>query len=137
MRLRNWTPFVFLSPWRYVSVERDWSTFDLEAWSDQDYEWTGDPWNGLRDFASPPAEIVDAGKGDCEDYALVAASWAIARGREDVGLGFCWEWPSPWARHVIAYDETRVYSSGQITRESVEEWLAGSRYAYCLRRPLR
>lgn len=32
---------------------------------------------------------------------------------------------------------TGIYSSGRITRESVDGWLADSRYAYCLRRPLR
>ncbi|MFB6136419.1 MAG: hypothetical protein ABEJ04_06635 [Halobacteriaceae archaeon] len=133
---RWWTPFVFLAPGRYVDRSDFWADFDFDSWSESTYEWTSDEWHGYRDVATPPAETVATGRGDCEDYALVAASWALARERGDVGLGFCWESPYPWARHVVAYDDERVYSSGSVTRESVAEWLDGSRYVYCLRRPV-
>lgn len=103
-------------------------------WSDADYEWTQDPWNGISDFAQRPRETVESGQGDCEDYALVAVAWAAANDRGEIGLAFCWEWPYPWPRHVIAYDEERVYSSGSISFKSVDEWIKDSKYDFEVRR---
>lgn len=134
MELRRWTPFTFLAPGRYVDVDGVGTDFDLEDWAETRYDWTEDPWNGFRDFARRPRETIAEGAGDCEDFALVAASWAIAAGRDEVGLAFCWEWPYPWPRHVIAFDAERVYSSGTITEESVDEWVRGSRYDYSVSR---
>ena len=134
---RRWTPFTFLFPGRYVDDDEFWTDFDLVAWSRTTYEWTEDPWNGFRDFARRPRDTVAAGTGDCEDYALVAASWLVAQGRDRVGLAFCWEWPYPWARHVIAFDGERVYSSGTISQGSVEEWVEDSRYAVSVSRRIR
>lgn len=134
MDLRRWTPFTFITPDRYVDRDDRWKSFDLEEWSRSDYDWTRDPWNGFRDFAQRPPDCVDTGRGDCEDYALVALSWAVANDRDGVGLGFCWAPPYPWPRHVIAYDDERVYSSGRIRETSIEEWLADSRYSYVLKR---
>lgn len=51
-----------------------------------------------------------------------------------IGLGFCWERPYPWPTHVIAFDEDRVYSSGTVTHESVDTWVADSKYDFVLRR---
>lgn len=137
MRLRQWTPLTFLAPGRYVDRDVDWQHFDLEEWSRATYEWTEDPWNGFRDFARPPATTLAEGHGDCEDYALVAASWALGTGREGVGIAFCWAWPYPWPRHVIAFDADRVYSSGDVVRASVDEWVRDSRYDYALERRIR
>lgn len=134
IRLQRWTPFVMLVPQRYVDRDEDWEAIDLLEWSQEDYEWTEDPWNGYRDFAQPPRETLREGKGDCEDYALVAASWAVAQGRSGIGLGFCWELPYPWPTHVIAFDDERVYSSGEVFHQSVDAWRADSRYDYILRR---
>jgi hypothetical protein len=67
----------------------------------------------------------------------VAASWALANDRPGVGLAVCWEWPYPWPRHAIAYDDERVYSSGHITEESVEEYAERDGFAFTLRRPVR
>ena len=134
MNLRRWTPFTFVVPGRYVDRGDRWDSFDIETWSESVYDWTQDPWNGVRDFAKEPRECVDAGRGDCEDYALVALSWAVAHDRDGVGLGFCWNLPYPWPRHVIAFDDERVYSSGEISEESVDEWMADSTYTYVLKR---
>lgn len=134
IRLQRWTPLTFLVPQRYVDRDDHWEAFDLLEWSREDYEWTQDPWNGYRDFAQPPRETLREGKGDCEDYALVAVSWAVAQGRSGIGLGFCWELPYPWPRHVIAFDDERVYSSGDVSRQSVNAWMTDSRYDYVLRR---
>ncbi|ELZ37082.1 hypothetical protein C471_13506 [Halorubrum saccharovorum DSM 1137] len=134
MDLRRWTPFTFVAPDRYVGRDDRWDAFDIEEWSASEYDWTQDPWNGLSDFAKRPDECVDAGRGDCEDYALVALSWAFANDRDGIGIGFCWDLPWPWPRHVIAFDDERVYSSGEITEESVGEWKADSKYAFVLKR---
>ncbi|MFC5135872.1 MULTISPECIES: hypothetical protein [Haloferacaceae] len=134
MNPRRWTPFTFLAPDRYVDRGERWAEFDLEEWSRSEYDWTQDPWNGFRDFARRPHECVEAGRGDCEDYALVALSWAVAHEREGVGIAFCWDLPYPWPRHVIAFDDERVYSSGDIVETSVDEWVADSKYAFSVRR---
>lgn len=134
MELRRWTPFTFLAPARYVDRDDRWRSFDLEEWSRSEYDWTEDPWNGVRDFARRPRECVAAGRGDCEDYALVALSWAVARNRDGVGLAFCWEPPYPWPRHVIAFDDERVYSSGDIVETDVDGWVSGSKYSFAVRR---
>jgi hypothetical protein len=138
MRLDRWTPFAILWPERYVSDDEDlWSALDIEAWSRRGYEWVEDDWNGFLDFAKRPHETLADGAGDCEDYALVAASWALANDRPGVGLAVCWEWPYPWPRHAIAYDDERVYSSGHVTEESVEAFTERDGYRFALRRPLR
>jgi hypothetical protein len=134
MDLPRWTPLTYIAPEQYVDSADFWTEFDLERWSRTSYEWTEDPWNGLRDFARRPKETVTAGTGDCEDYALVAASWAVAQGRDGVGLAFCWESPYPWPRHAIAFDAERVYSSGTISRKSVDQWVEESKYVFFVSR---
>lgn len=136
MKFRRWSPLTFVSPARYVDTGEFWSTFDLESWSRSSYTWTQDPWNGYRDFARHPRDTVDRGRGDCEDYALVALSWGFAHDREGLGLGLCWEWPYPWPTHVIAFDDECVYSSGEITTESVDAWADDSRYDFVFERQI-
>lgn len=134
MRLHRWTPLTYLAPTRYVDRDELWETFDLAEWSESEYDWTEDSWNGFLDVAAHPRECVATSSGDCEDYALVALSWAIAQGRTGVGIAFCWELPYPWPTHVIAFDDEYVYSSGTITPTSVGEWVDDSRYSFALRR---
>ncbi|PSQ10780.1 hypothetical protein BRC93_07970 [Halobacteriales archaeon QS_5_70_15] len=138
MRFSRWTPFAVLRPERYVSEDGELrSSFDLKGWSRRTYDWVQDDWNGILDLAKRPDETLAAGEGDCEDYALVAASWALANDRSGVGLAVCWEWPYPWPPHAIAYDDERVYSSGHVTEESVDEFKGREGYLFALRRPLR
>jgi len=113
------------------------SALDIEEWSRRGYEWTEDDWNWLLDLAQRPHETLGSGAGDCEDYALVAASWALANDRPGVGLAVCWEWPYPWPRHAIAHDDGRVYSSGRITEESGDAYVERDGYLFALRRPIR
>lgn len=134
MNVRRWTPLMFLAPARYVDRGDWWQSFDLEDWSRSEYVWTQDEWNGFRDVAQHPRACVDAGRGDCEDYALVALSWAVANDRDGLGIAFCWDFPYPWPRHVIAFDDECVYSSGEIVETSVREWKADSRYSFTLKR---
>jgi hypothetical protein len=135
--LRRWTPLTFLFPSRYVEDDAFWADFDFETWSDSEYRWIRDPWNGFRDFARRPRETVARKRGDCEDYALVAVSWAVANGRDGVGLAFCWKWPYPWPTHVVAFDDGRVYSSGDVREQRVSEWVEESTYRFALERRVR
>lgn len=136
MDLRRWTPLTFLFPRRYIETGSRWADFDLRSWATDEYEWRQDRWNGLIDLAKRPSETVSSGRGDCEDFALTAASWATARNRAGVGLGICWERTRPWPTHVIAFDDDYVYSSGDVLRSTVEDWLEDSKYVYVLRRPI-
>lgn len=131
---RRWTPLTFLAPRRFVAELPFEDESGFRRWAHEEYEWTQDPWNGLVDVAKRPADTVAAGRGDCEDFALVAISWAVAQGRSGVGIGFCWEWTRPWPTHVIAFDDEYVYSSGAIIETSVDAWLEDSSYVYVLRR---
>lgn len=121
-------------PNRYVDRDDWWRTFNLEEWSRTTYVWTSDSWNGFRDFAQKPRACTESGRGDCEDYALVAISWAVAQGRDGVVIAFCWELPYPWPTHVIAFDDERVYSSGDVDETSVDEWVHDSKYSFAVRR---
>lgn len=122
--LHRLTPLVFLWPHPYLDPHavRD---LDFEAWS-QGFEWQQDDWNGLRDIAQPVADTIESMAGDCEDYALVAASWAATHDHDRVGLACCFEGLRP--RHVIAYDAERTYSNGTITQEGVDEFQERSIY---------
>ncbi len=137
MDVRRWTPLTFLAPRRFLADTPFGEDQEFQMWARDEYEWTQDPWNGFRDFAQRPADTIETGRGDCEDFALVAISWAVQHDRPGVGLAFCWEWPRPWPTHVIAFDAEYVYSSGSVTKESVPEWLDDSRYDYVLKRRVR
>lgn len=110
--IRRWTPLSFLWTERYLDpaaldgVEFEWWTTD--------YEWERDEWNGYMDLAQPVTTTLETERGDCEDYALVALSHAVNVGRDEAGLAVAFRGLTP--RHVIAYDETAVYSSGAILR---------------------
>jgi hypothetical protein len=131
----RWTPFVVALPRRYVGRGDRWATFDFDGWT-AGYTWGEDEWNGWLDVARHPDDTIAAATGDCEDYALVAASWALARGRTPVGLGFCFRSWIPVPRHAVAYDRDRVYSSGDIREETLDEYLDRSEYTWALRRRL-
>lgn len=134
MRFRSWTPFVFLTPRRYLGSpnELDWKDVNIELFSDN-YIWEQDTWNGLIDVAQSPRETLRRYAGDCEDYALLIATVLNARG-EDVRLGFCFPKYSPIPRHVIAYTDTRVFSSGVIREGSVEDFVRVSKYDWFISR---
>lgn len=131
----RWTPLVIAAPRRYLGRGRTWESFDFESWTER-YEWREDAWNGWFDIARRPDDTVAAETGDCEDYALVAASWALARGRTPVGLGFCFVSWLPVPRHAVAYDRDRVYSSGEVREETVDDFLDRTEYTWALRRRL-
>jgi len=133
----RWTPLILLRPHSFVDTnDTFWGTFDLERWSSEEYEYQEDPLGGWFDHAQNPRTTIMVNKGDCEDYALVAASWALARGRM-VKLTLCFEGHSPVPKHAVAFDGKRVYSSGDIMEyNSLDEYVTESSYDWYLSRRL-
>lgn len=127
------TALVFLYPRPYLDVDAA-GQIDIESWSTA-YEWRRDAWKGFRDIAQPVTETIETEAGDCEDYALTAASWARANDRDGIGLAVCFDGVIP--AHVIAFDTERTYSSGDITEESVSAYIERSEYGRALRRRIR
>ena len=128
MKLRRWTPLLFSSPKSYVEESEFWADIEFEQWSDEEYEWVKDNWNGVRDFVQEPRTTYEKGEGDCEDYALVAASVLVSRGRTDLHFAVVTSRVVP--EHFVLYDadRERVYSSGTIHEKPLDEYVAGSRY---------
>jgi hypothetical protein len=118
---------VWLWPHRYIQCSHEWLAFDLFEWSQTEYEYRRDPPGFWNDRAQRPEETVERNDGDCEDYALVAASWACSHGR-DVGLAVTGHsrYGVPVPTHMVAFDDTYVYSSGVIRDQSVPEFVATS-----------
>lgn len=134
--LRRWTKWFLMRPHRFVEPEDLPEDFDLEEWTDE-YEYTRDAWGGKIDYVRPIPETVEKGIGDCEDYALVAASYLVGNDASEVGVAFCYDTSSlPWKGHVIAYDEERTYSSGVIRKQTLRAYLAQSDYDLAVTRPL-
>lgn len=134
MVIQRWSPLTLVAPTRYIETGSFWEDFDLDTWAREEYDWVQDPWNGFLDIAKPPSVTVRHNEGDCEDFALVALSWAVANDRDGIGLGFCWKTSRPWPTHAIAFDATTVYSSGSITEISLDSWVANSPYRFVVRR---
>lgn len=109
------TPLALAWPRRYINPGAA-AELDIEQYSER-YEWRQDPAGGLIDTLKPPAAMVEDPRGDCEDYAFLAASWAIAADQTPVALGLCTD--SYLLRHTVAIagvgtgDEC-VYSSGAV-----------------------
>lgn len=134
MKLRNWTPFVFAFPKRYLSTSDTVTNLDLQTWSETEYEWEQDEWNGYADFLTAPEKTVESGRGDCEDYAFVAASWAHRR-YNNVQIAICFNDGNPIPRHMVAWFNGDVYSSGTIHKDtSISEYVADSQYDWHLTR---
>ena len=131
-KLRRFSAFLYPFPRVYVDPEAT-TDLDFEEWSN-DFTWRQDDWNGLKDFAQPVRETISSERGDCEDYALVAASSLIERGYNNVQIGFCFNtWHGlPYPRHVVAYHANTVYSSGSIYNKTKSEYIDWSEYDYAI-----
>lgn len=127
-KLDRWTPLTFVFPEKYVEDDLFWQTFDIVSWSRNEFSWMQDGWNGYRDFAKEPRQTVHDRYGDCEDYALVAASWALSNNREPVTLGFCWEKWKPHPTHVVCHDGEQLFSSGRVLPSTREAYRERSKY---------
>jgi len=118
----RWTPLVLISPRWGIDTDHDWHSVDLHEWADR-YQWEQDGFNGLLDLAADPVETYRTERGDCEDFALVCASWLEAHNKP-WGLAGMWSTdivPEQARGHVVAFDTERVYSSGEIVAETVAE----------------
>lgn len=127
-RLRRWSALVFLFPERYVEPA-GFEDFDLHEWSRETFEWRREgqwPW---QDTVQETAETLLSGRGDCDDYALLAASWSLAHGHTGVGLAVMGHYAAhvlPRPTHMVAYDAVHVYSSGRIVRGTPQAFVADS-----------
>lgn len=132
------TFWLYIVPTRYVSGDQVGDT-DLDQFN-YEYEWTSDQWNGLMDYARPITQTLERQTGDCEDYALVVASILARDQAETIGFGFCLKryYLMPIPRHVIAYDNRDIYSSGTVYNDTdVTDYIADSQYNFVLRRRVK
>lgn len=134
--LPNWAPLLYAAPNRYIDTDYDWPDFDLEHWSTETFTWESDGWMGLRDTVQPPTQTIETGCGDCDDYALVALSY-LAYWDVSCNLAFLYNVGWPPGGHVIAYTQTKTYSSGVIRRERAQDFKARSDYNVMLTRSVR
>lgn len=126
----RWPPRVtaaFLRfPGRYLDPDAA-GGIDVVRWSEE-FEWEQDAWSGYRDTVDPVEEVIETARGDCDDYAVVVASWAVARGR-DPSLVLCKEDGQRFTAHVAVWDGERVYSSGDVHDDTdPDEYVEGSQY---------
>lgn len=129
------TPFVILWPHRYLGDEEFFEDFNFLEWNDE-YKWEQDAWSGYRDVAKRPQRTVNTARGDCEDYALVAASWLRANDRPAT-LVVLWRQGSFLGDHVVCYSENTVYSSGEIHwGTSLEKYVEDSEYVRYITREI-
>lgn len=136
-KVTRWTPLVAIHPRHFCSTSHIIEQVDIEEWSEKDYAWEVDGWRGYKDYASKPETTIRRGHGDCEDYALVAASWELVHTDRPVYMGYMFNKYYPYPRHAICQAGDTIYSSGSITNESIEEYKERSPYDYYIRRRIR
>lgn len=114
----------FLQPKEYVNPAA-FQGFDLERWSENQYEWVAD--GRWVDVLQDPGETVETGRGDCEDYAAVATATLLARGQPCiVSVHF-----SVTRGHVTVWSDGTLYSSGVIREDySLEEYAEDNNYRW-------
>lgn len=134
MVLRIPTVLFLLRPEKHLEpVPED---FNIEMFNGMAYEWEPDPAFGLWDTAQTPTETIEKGTGDCDDYARLVASYLYYQTSlpvEIYALGRV-GWPPG---HIIVSDGVRIFSSGEITRESVEEFKERKGYTASFRSKVR
>lgn len=87
-------------------IEDGWGDLNIHAWR-EGFTWRRDPLKGALDHVSPIETTVETQRGDCDDFAVVAASWLHAQDRP-VYLGISTQRFIP--RHVFVVDgDGRVY----------------------------
>lgn len=113
----RWTGLAYLYPRAFIDPKAA-ENLVLRQWSDS-FEWVEDPINGYLDYGKPVSDTIEDRTGDCEDYAFVVASWAVANDIP-VSVGFCLRRWIP--DHVVAFTDQFVYSSGNIIDSSISEY---------------
>lgn len=103
------------------------------AWS-KDFTYKSDPGAPYGNLIKPVEHTYEDKTGDCEDYALVMASWGIAEGSEDMKLAWLWAEGDIAPSHVVATDGDHVYSSGVILHMNISEYAESHGYETVLTR---
>jgi hypothetical protein len=133
MSLFRWTAFAFLFPKQYVKSEYSFSAFDVEEFNSQ-FNWRSDGWGGLKDTVQDPWNTRRSAAGDCEDYALLIASYLLSETEEDVSLVFL-------ARgrtfHAVCSTGDAVYSSGEVHEGTLDEYCEEAGYTAIFARTVR
>jgi hypothetical protein len=134
MTLRIPTVLFFHSPEKYLEPMPD--GFNIEMFNGMTYEWKPDPLFGLWDTAQTPSETIEKGAGDCDDYARLAASYLYYQTDSPIDIYLLGRigWPPG---HIIVSDGVRIFSNGEITRESVEEFKERKGYTASIRSKVR
>ncbi len=138
--LHRFSVWFLLFPRLFLNTEYTWDEFDIVSWSATEYEYQADPLFGLWDIVQPVPETLTSGAGDCDDYALVAASYLYATTDHEISLGVhIGVTTRPGKGHLTVYDHTaeKVYSSGVIYPDTFEEFTARSEYDLHFRRSIR
>lgn len=133
-KAKRWTPLVAINPKHFCSTSPRIEQLDIERWSEEEYAWHVDGWKGMRDWAKPPEQTIEEGVGDCEDYALVAASWELVHSNRPLYIAYMFDSWYPYPRHMVCQANDLIYSSGSITKETIEEYTVRSEYDTFFRR---
>lgn len=135
----NWGPFLFLFPQSYINPQRT-TDIVLPRWSVDDYTYNSDEgWWLFGDWIQTPNDTIERGTGDCEDYAIIAASWAIENNVGNPRLAWLWEgWWPPYPKHVVAYTDDIVFTSGDILdNTTIDEYVEQTDYTHYVSRSLQ
>lgn len=136
MTLRRLSLWFALFPRRFIDPS-GWDEFDLQEWSEDVWEYEPDGPFIWHDTVTPPEDTVVSGRGDCDDYALVAAHWALANERPYVGVATMgpFKMGVPVPRHMVAFDLALTYSSGDVHAMNLTEYVQNHpRYSWSFSR---
>jgi transglutaminase-like putative cysteine protease len=122
MILHRQTIFIWIAPWWFVETDPEFAVVDLARWGEEKYDWTQDPLGGAIDTVRYPRDVLETGDGDCEDYAVFAASVLASRGVEDLAFVSCTKGWIP--DHTVLYADGNVYSNGTIYKNTTPDQFA-------------
>ena len=126
------TALFLASPRRYL---RPVPNFDPNSFTTR-WTYQADPLWGLWDIARNPHDVIEHARGDCVDYARLAASWLYYHTDRPIALYVMGRIHNP-PGHLVAYDGERVYSTGRIHEESLESYCYRTNRIVVLRRGIR
>jgi hypothetical protein len=114
-----------------------WQAFDIESWSEREYRWVQDDWNGMKDTVQAPSQTVIDGTGDCDDYAAVAATYLWHNTDRTIVFAYMYDIGIPVTGHMVTYDGERVFSSGVIRHTDPRAYADAHGYDICMTRTAR
>ena len=126
------TALFVAAPRRYLEPV---PAFDAEAIA-ANWRYRRDPLWGLWDVAHAPSEVMKYERGDCVDYARLAASWVFHHTERPLALYILGRVHNP-PGHLVAVDGEHVYSTGHVYDLSIEEYAARTDRILGVRRGIR